>query len=366
MSAPSSGTRTFHMIEAVADRLEGAPRQLHRRWSDEFKARAVAETLEPGASVSAIAHRLGIHPSQLFGWRRARDNQYLIIGPGRHCSFDTFTDDFEFGDLNLGDARFDIWDAMLRWNNRWVKGDVHAIDGMPRVTYWLYGRNEWRTATDMPLPKTLYRDLYLSSRRGANSTEGDGLLSFDPPRTETSDTYRYDPADPAPTGQMRSWTVEITDQRFVEERKDVLVYTSDVLKQGLTVVGPVKMVLHVSSSAVDTDFTGKLVDVYPNGRAIQLQAGTLRARYRDGFTDPQPLKPGQIYEITVDLNATANWFAPGHRIRLEVSSSNFPRFDRNMNTGGNGYAESKGVVAHNTVLSGPHTLSRLILPVVPD
>ncbi|MER8868193.1 CocE/NonD family hydrolase [Mesorhizobium sp. M0751] len=294
-----------------------------------------------------------------------RDNQFLIIGPGRHCSFDTFTESFQFGDLELGDTRFDLWGAMVKWNDRWVKGELGAIDDMPRVTYWLYGKNEWRTAKDMPLPGTEYWNLYISSRQGANSLNGDGQLSFNPPDTSSTDAYRYDPHDPTPTGQMRSWTVEMTDQRFVEARQDVLVYTSEVLQQGLAVVGPIKMVLHVSSSAVDTDFTGKLVDVYPDGRAIQLQTGILRARYRDGFKDPQLLNPGQIYEITVDLNATANWFAPGHRIRLEVSSSNFPRFDRNMNTGGDGFSETRGVVAKNTVFSGPNTLSRLVLPVVP-
>ena len=297
----------------------------------------------------------------------ARDNQYLIMGPGHHCGlYGGGRENEKVDDLDLGDTRLPIWDIMLKWNNRWVKGDVHAFDGMPKVTYWLYGKNEWRTSTDMPVPGTRYRELYLSSQKGANSLNGDGKLSFDRPNTASRDSYRYDPADPVPTGPNQQWAIGLTDQRPIEVRKDVLVYSTDPLKQGVTVVGPIKMVLHVASSAVDTDFTGKLVDVYPDGRAIQLQLGILRARYRNSFLKSEMMTPGKTYEITVELNATANWFAPGHRIRLEVSSSNFPRFDRNLNTGGDGYTETKGVAAQNTVFSGSSTPSRLILPIAPD
>ncbi|MER9708598.1 CocE/NonD family hydrolase [Mesorhizobium sp. M0204] len=310
-----------------------------------------------------------------FDWRKknaadatARDNQYLIIGPGPHCytMSGRGCENAKIDDLELGDTRLPIWDILLKWNNRWVNDDVHAIDGMPRVTYWLYGKNEWRTSTDMPVPETRYQDMYLSSEKGANSLHGDGRLSFDRPRSSVRDFYSYDPADPVVTGPQNDWGVSLLDQRSIEARKDVLVYTSEPLTQGLTVVGRIKMVLHVSSSAVDTDFTGKLVDVYPDGRAIQLQNGILRARYRNSFLKPELMTPGETYEIEVDLNATANWFAPGHCIRLEVSSSNFPRFDRNLNTGGDGFSETEGVVAQNAIFSGPSTPSRLILPVAPD
>ena len=298
----------------------------------------------------------------------ARDNQYMIMGPGPHCytSFDRGRENEKIDDLELGDTRLPIWDIVLKWNNRWVKGDVHALEGMPKVTYWLYGKNEWRTSTEMPLPGTRYQNLYLSSRKGANSLQGDGTLSFNLPRTSSRDTYRYNPADPVRSGDIESWGVPLSDQRATEARKDVLVYTTEPLKQGLTVVGPIKMVLTVSSSAVDTDFTGKLVDVYPDGRAIQLQHGILRVRYRNNYLKPEMMVPGKTYQITVDMNATGNWFAPGHRIRLEVSSSNFPWFDRNLNTGGDTYSEAKGVVAQNTIISGPSTPSHLILPIAPD
>ncbi|MER9363232.1 CocE/NonD family hydrolase [Mesorhizobium sp. M0500] len=313
---------------------------------------------------------------QSFQWAKdnasnatARDNQYLIMGPGYHCDlYKGGSENEKIDDLDPGDTRLPIWDIMLKWNDRWVKGDVHAFDGIPKVTYWLYGKNEWRTSTDMPVPGTRYRDLYLSSQKGANSTNGDGKLSFDRPNTDSRDTYRYDPADPVPTGGEHNWAISLRDQRPMDarNRNDVLVYTTEPLKEGLTVVGPIKMVLYVASSAVDTDFTGKLVDVYPDGRAIQLQLGILRVRYRSSFVKPEMMTPGKTYEITVELNATGNWFAPGHRIQLEVSSSNFPRFDRNLNTGGDGYTETEGVAAQNTVFSGPSTPSRLVLPIAPD
>lgn len=313
---------------------------------------------------------------QLFQWAKdnaanatARENQYLIIGPGHHCClYAGGSENEKIDDLDLGDTRLPIWDIMLKWNDRWVKGDVHAFDEIHKVTYWLYGKNEWRTSSDMPVPGTRYRDLYLSSQKGANSLNGDGKLSFDRPNAASRDTYRYDPADPVPTGGENNWAISLSDQRPMEacNRDDVLVYTTEPLKEGLTVVGPINMVLHVASSAIDTDFTGKLLDVYPDGRAIQLQVGILRARYRNSFLFPEMMTPGKTYEITIELNATANWFAPGHRIQLEVSSSNFPRFDRNLNTGGDGYTETQGVAAQNTVFSGPSTPSRLVLPIAPD
>lgn len=299
----------------------------------------------------------------------ARANQYLIMGPGYHCGMlRSLRENMIEGDLSLGDARFDIWDAMLRWNDRWVKGDPDAMKSVPRVRYWLYGRNEWRSSTDMPLPGTRYRKLYLSSNGHANTAAGDGVLSFNLPKTAARDEYTYDPANPVrtPKSDLGGWRVALTDQRETATRPDVLVYTTEPLKAGLTIVGPLKLHLWITSSAKDTDFTGKLVDVHPDGRAIQLQTGILRVRYRNSFEKPELMSPGTVYPIVVDLNATANYFAPGHRLRIEVSSSNFPRFDRNLNTGGNNYDETSWVTARNAVLTGPATPSHLALPVVPD
>ncbi|MEJ5199518.1 MAG: CocE/NonD family hydrolase, partial [Anaerolineae bacterium] len=168
---------------------------------------------------------------------------------------------------------------------------------------------------------------------------GDGWLSAEPPGDEAPDVYLYNPLRPVPTvgGQVilpGANSMGPRDQREVEQRDDVLVYTTLPLDRAVEVIGPIELRLFASSSALDTDFTGKLVDVYPDGRAIILTEGILRARYRNSLTTPELLEPGAIYELRLDLWATANVFLPGHRIRLEVSSSNFPRFDRNSNTGG--------------------------------
>jgi putative CocE/NonD family hydrolase len=270
----------------------------------------------------------------------------------------------------VGDARFDLWSLYLRWFDRWLRGDTDALAGVPRVQYFLMGRNEWRSADDWPVPGTRFTALHLGSTTGANGLNGDGRLTADSPEPGY-DAYVYDPASPAPSlGGPLCCTASKEalpgsyDQREVEIRHDVLVYSSEPLKSGLEVTGPLQVVLYVSSDAPDTDFTAKLVDVYPDGRAFNVQEGILRARYREGFDRKVFMEPGQVYELAIDLQATANWFGPEHRIRLEISSSNFPRFDRNLNTGGNNYDESEFAAARNTIHFGGDHPSRLILPIV--
>jgi len=182
-------------------------------------------------------------------------------------------------------------------------------------------------------------------------------------------TIRERPFRPRGTSLLHGYpgrTGRRFDQSDVEARDDVLVYTTAELKDGVEVTGPTKAVLYVSSSAKDTDFTVKLVDVYPDGRAFNVQEGILRARHREGFTKKVWMKPGEVYELTVDLEATSNYFGPGHRIRAEVSSSNFPRFDRNLNTGGNNYDETKRVFAENQVHHAASRASYILLPVIPE
>ena len=186
-----------------------------------------------------------------------------------------------------------------------------------------------------------------------------------------TDEYVYDPADPVPTvGGNMCCTNDLLpsgafDQREVEQRNDVLVYTTPPLEEDLTVIGPVRVELWATSSAPDTDFTAKLVDVYPDGTAYNIQASILRARYRDGFTKKVWMEEGGVYQIQVDMDATSNYFAPGHRIRLQVSSSDFPSYERNLNTGGNNYDETEWVIARNTVHHSRQYPSHLILPVIP-
>lgn len=264
--------------------------------------------------------------------------QRLIIGPWTHMNFTGSFPDREFGPA-ASSAAIDLHGVHLRWFDRWLKGVDNGVDQEPPVKIFVMGTDEWRTAPDWPLPETRHRPYYLHSRGGANSLRGDGWLSTEPPGDEPPDVYLYNPLRPVPTvgGQVilpGANAMGPCDQHKVEQRDDVLVYDTPPLERAVEVIGPIELRLFVSSSAPDTDFTGKLVDVHPDGRAIILTEGILRARYRNSLTTPELLEPGVIYELRLNLWATANVFLPGHRIRLEVSSSNFPRFDRNSNTGG--------------------------------
>ncbi len=229
------------------------------------------------------------------------------------------------------------------------------------------GTNEWRDEYEWPLARTRYTPFYLHSEGSANTLEGDGVLGRETPREERPDTYTYDPADPVPTrgGNTLIIPVGAYDQREVEARPDVLVYTSAALEEPLEVTGPLELVLYAASSAVDTDFTAKLVDVRPDGYAQNLADGILRARYRESGRFPKLLTPDEPTEFRIDLWATSHVFQAGHRIRLEVSSSNFPRFDRNLNTGEDQATGVRHVPATQTVFHDGRYPSHLLLPVIP-
>lgn len=303
---------------------------------------------------------------------RSRENQFIIIAPTTHCRYEQASLNTIVGDRNLGDARYDYFGLYLAWFDHWLKGVTNGVERMAKVQLYVMGKNEWRGEKEWPLARTKFTQLYLRSEGHANSRFGDGFLSTDRPAEEPPDHYVYDPRSPVPTvggpdwgpaiGDLRSGAV---DQSDVEMRHDVLVYTSEPLEKGVEVTGPLEVVLYVSSDAPDTDFTAKLVDIYSNGTAYNIQEGILRARYRDGFDKPGLMKPSEVYELHLNLNATSNYFAPGHRIRLEVSSSNFPRFDRNLNTGGHNYDETSWRVARNTVHHSGSHVSYILLPVIP-
>ncbi len=212
-----------------------------------------------------------------------------------------------------------------------------------------------------------YTPYYFHSRGRANSLRGDGTLSPEPPGEEPADHYRYDPADPAPTcgGNTLIIPMGVQDQREVEGRQDVLVYTGEAVERPLEVTGPLKVVLYASSSAPDTDFTAKLVDVRPDGYAQNIADGILRARYRESLSAPRLLSSSEVYECTIDLWATSHVFLPGHRLRVEIASSNFPRFDRNLNTGEDPATSTRGQVAEQTVLHTQRFRSHILLPVIP-
>jgi uncharacterized protein len=304
-----------------------------------------------------------------------RDNQFVIMSPTSHCRSETATEHTIVGQRDMGDARFEQFDydvIYLRWFDYWLKGIDNGVTKMPKVQIYVMGRNQWRGEQEWPLARTRFTRYYLHSRGDAASRYGHGTLSTEKPVNEPPDNYVYDPGSPV---QSRGGPVCCTgtsdapegafDQAEVEARNDVLVYSTPLLEKGIEVTGPIEAILYVSSSCVDTDFTVKLVDVYPDGKAYNVQEGILRARYREGYGKKVWMKPAEVYELRVDLQATSNYFGPGHRLRVEVSSSSFPRFDRNLNTGGNNYDEKEWKIANNTLHHSRENSSYVLLPIIP-
>lgn len=289
----------------------------------------------------------------------ARKGTRMIIGPWGHGPTR------KYGDVDFGpDAYNDQFEEELRFFDFHLKGIKNGLDNNNPVKLFYMGVNKWRTETDWPIPGTNYRNLYIAGTGNANSVRGGGTLTFDKP-TSGKDTYSYDPQNPVHTlgGNNCCGTPTLAgpnDQRTIEQRNDVLVYTSQFLKDPLTIAGPVKFKLNASTDGPDTDWMVKLVDVYPNGFAMPVAEGILRARFRNGLDKPELLKAGQQYEFTIDMAGTANTFLPGHRIRIDITSSNFPQFDRNPNTGEPLGSATKTRVALQTIFHGSH----VILPVV--
>ena len=296
---------------------------------------------------------------------------HILIGPWTHNMM-WKAPGIDFGPHALAPIRR----YQIEWFDRWLQPSHAALQTLRLpdlpVRIFVMGRNEWRDEREWPLARAVETSFYLFGAGHANTLRGDGALDVEPPRKSAPDRFSYDPKNPAPTlggavccdPKIFPWGP--ADQRPVEARRDVLVYTSEPLKQDVEVTGPVQAVLYVSTSAPDTDFTGKLVDVYPDGEARNLTDGILRLRYRDGLEKPVPGRPGVVNAIAIDMGVTSNVFLAGHSIRLEVSSSNFPRFDRNPNTGRPVADERVLRKAQQTVYHDPQHASRLLLPVIPE
>jgi putative CocE/NonD family hydrolase len=275
------------------------------------------------------------------------------------------------GELPVGDPRLHYWETYLAWYDRWLNGNEHAIDTLPRVQYYVIGRNAWRTSDRWPVSGMKETPFYLGSDGGANSANGNGRLTLSAPTEARPDTFTYDPANPVPsrggsiccTGNPKDVPGSF-DNADIEQRPDVLVYTTEPLHEGLELTGPIRAEVYLSSNALDTDLTVKLLDVFPDGRSMNMVEGISRVRYRDGFDAVRLMQPGTVYEVPVHLHATSWYLPPGHRLRVDVSSSDFPRFDRNLNTGGHNYDETTWRTAKNTVYHSGVRASRLILPVV--
>jgi uncharacterized protein len=298
----------------------------------------------------------------------AAKGQQLLVTIGGHAGGGRKIGDVDFGPEA---TKYDENEITLRWYDFLFKGAQNDFANGKPVKIFVMGINEWRDEDDWPLARAKSTKYFLHSQGSANSSKGNGSLSTATPASEPADKFTYDPAKPVPTigGPLCCDAPHLApgpkEQRTLEERDDVLIYSTTPLEHDLEVTGPVRLEFFASSSAVDTDFTAKLVDVAPDGSAINLTEGILRAKYRDSQETPTPLTTGKVYSLAIDLWATSNVFRAGHRIRLEVSSSNFPRFDRNLNTGESAATSTKFASATNTILHDADHPSDLILPIVP-
>ena len=305
----------------------------------------------------------------------ARQGQRLLIGPWQHGSRGGSMAGQHYFGVAADAAALGLDDIHLRWFGHWLNGgNDQADDGLleePPVKLFVMGDNVWRDEQEWPLARARETRYYLHSGGGANTRSGDGALSPEAPGDEPPDVFLYHPAHPAPTqGGALCCNPYFAasgafDQGAVEDRPDVLVYSTPPLPRALEVTGPISVTLWAASSAVDTDFTAKLVEVCEDGCARNLTDGIIRARYRDSMAAPTLLEPGRPYCYAIDLWATSNVFQAGHRIRLEISSSNFPRFNRNGNTGGDIAAETQLQPALQTILHDAAHPSCVTLPIVP-
>jgi len=300
------------------------------------------------------------------------NEQYAVIAPTLHCQYKRATENTIVGERSMGDARLNYDELTYGWFDHFLKGDDnHVLENMPKVRYFTMGMNKWQSSDTWPPRGAQPMTFYLTSAGKANTLNGDGALAPAAPSADSADAFTYDPMDPVSSygGNVCCTGNAVNggamDQRKMEARPDILVYTSEPLKEGIEASGPIDVTLFVSSDAKDTDFTVKVLDVYPDGTAYNLDETIQRLRYRNGYDKPLAwMEPGHVYKVALQPMTTSNYFAAGHRIRIEVSSSNFPRFDRNLNTGGNNYDEAKGVVAHNAVHHSRQYASTVTLTVV--
>jgi putative CocE/NonD family hydrolase len=290
----------------------------------------------------------------------------LMVGPWTHSLIGSAE---ATGEIGFGPrSAVDIPALHLRWYDQRLREIDTGIDDEMPVRLFVMGVNAWRSEDQWPLARTRYTSFHLHSDGRANSLSGDGRLSLDDPIDEPPDTFEYDPENPVPTvgGQsMFLLSAGPRDRRSVEQREDVLVYSTASLEEDLEVTGPVELILYASSTAPDTDFTATLADVHPSGRSVHICEGIVRARFRESYENPTLIKPGKVYELRISLWETSNVFKAGHKVRVEISSSNFPRFDRNLNTGNEAAADMETRIAHQTILHNARHPSRLVLPIIP-
>ena len=300
------------------------------------------------------------------------NEQYAIIAPMPHCGYKRAAEHTVVGERDLGDARLDYDALTFGWFDHFLKGEDNGLlEKTPKVRYYTMGLNKWQSSDTWPPREARPITFYLSSAGRANSLAGDGALVSSVPLKDAADRFLYDPMNPVPTRgggfccMGADYKPGAVDQRPLEARDDVLIYSTGPLAEGMEVTGPVEVTLYVSSDAKDTDFTVKLIDVLPDGTAYNIDENIQRARYREGYDKPPVwMEKDKVYKIAFQPMQTSNYFAPGEELRIEISSSNFPRYDRNLNTGGNNYDEVKALVAHNQVHHSTQYPSTITLSVV--
>jgi len=300
-----------------------------------------------------------------------RDNQYLVIAPTLHCAFTRATENTLVGERSVGDARLNYEEQIYSWFDMWLKDEKNDFKTKtPRVQYYTMGSNKWQSSDTWPPQNAKMTTYYLSSNGEANNIGNGKLSTRRPGAKEQPDAFTYDPMAPVPSlgGNVCCTGNAVQggafDQQEQEKRDDILVYTSEPFKDGVEVSGFIEATLFVSSDAKDTDYTIKLIDVAPDGTAYNLDETIQRARYREGYDKEVFMEDGKVYEIKLTPMSTSNYFEKGHSLRIEISSSNFPRFARNLNTGGNNFDESKGVVANNKIHHNRGAESFIKIPIV--
>ncbi|MGO0062650.1 CocE/NonD family hydrolase [Brevibacillus fluminis] len=374
----------WHLPLATMDELTG---KLSAEWREEFEHPQLDEYWERICYQTKF-DRVDVPVMHISGWyddeqvgtplnfigmtkgaksEFARQNQKLLMGPWPHG----INESTKLGDIDFGpDSVIDLKGYQLRWFNHWLKGEDSGIMAEPPVRMFVMGENKWRDESQWPLANTEWTRFYLRSNGMANSRFGDGWLSTEQPPADgeaAADRFTYDPANPVPfiTEPTSAQIGGPDDYSAIERRDDVLVYCTDVLEHDVEVSGPIRMELFASSSAVDTDFTVKLLDAWPNGFAQRLTDGLVRARFRDGMDKPSLIEPDKVYQYDVDCWNTSHVFKKGHRIRVEISSSAFPKYDRNLNTGAPLGKTTEMVVAKQTIYHEPGHASAIVLPIIP-
>lgn len=304
---------------------------------------------------------------QLYKQVASVPDQHLIIAPTQHCRHRSATAHTYAGARYVGNASLDYETMYLAWFDRWLKDRRSPADAPPHVKLYMLGANQWLDGEQWPVRRTEATSWFLSSTAPANSSSGGGTMTMRRSEVARADTFVSDPLRPvdfAPPSCCVSGVVR--DQREVARRSDVLAYTSEPLDEGVAIAGEVGVKLFVSADVKDTDIAVKLVDVHPDGRAYNVSDSIQRLRYRDSVERPQLMAPGKVYEVDIKGMVAGIYFPPGHRLRMEIAGTNFPEYERNMNTGGRNYDEATPVSARITVHSGPKTASRIILPVISD